>query len=99
MWMLRTEAQHVIRRGAAMNVKPAKSARTWADSEDAPEWSDAMSSRAGLAEGGKTGEWVTMRMVPELVESIAAGPIGELTQVTRRDRQATHRGELRQPVP
>lgn len=30
----------------------------------------------------KTGEWVTMRMVPELAASIAAGPIGDLTYIT-----------------
>lgn len=36
-----------------MNVKPAKSASTWIDPDDAPEWSDAMLSRAELAEGGK----------------------------------------------
>lgn len=30
----------------------------------------------------KTGEWVTMRMVPELAATIAAGPIGDLTYIT-----------------
>lgn len=35
----------------------------------------------------KTGEWVTIRMVPELAASIAAGPIGDLTYITGKGGQ------------
>jgi len=36
-----------------MSVKPGKSASAWVDPDDAPEWSDAMFSRAELAESGE----------------------------------------------
>ena len=36
-----------------MSVKPGKSVSAWVDPDDAPEWSDAMFSRAELAEGGE----------------------------------------------
>jgi len=36
-----------------MSVNPRKSASAWVDPDDGPEWSDAMLSRAELAEGEK----------------------------------------------
>ena len=36
-----------------MNEKHAKSGSTWVDTDDAPQWSDAMFARAELADGGK----------------------------------------------
>ena len=36
-----------------MSVKPGKSVSAWVDPDDAPEWSDAMFSRAELAESGE----------------------------------------------